>query len=110
MLEKLKAKARGDQEKMQMYAREYVTSMSGRLRSLKEALEEEKYHDVGTIIHKTKSLFLVVGLDDLHRLATHIEMGINKRYSQDMTKEHTLDLIKDIEKSIEEFSTLDIKY
>ncbi len=106
MLEKLKAKARGDQEKMEMYAREYVTSMSGRLRGLKEALEEEKYHDVGTIIHKGKSLFNVVGLDEMHRLATHIEMGINKRYSQEMTKEHTLDLIKDIEQSLKEFEPL----
>jgi hypothetical protein len=30
-------------------------------------------------------------------------MGINKRYSQEMTKEHTLDLIKDIEQSIKEY-------
>jgi HPt (histidine-containing phosphotransfer) domain-containing protein len=103
MLENLKKKAKGDEERMQMYAREYVISMSGRLRSLKEALELEKYHDVGTIIHKAKSLFNVVGLDEQHRLATHIEMGINKRYSQEMTKEHTLDLIKDIEQSIKEY-------
>lgn len=103
MLENLKKKARGDEERMQMYVREYAVSMAGRLRSLKEALELEKYHDVGTIIHKTKSLFNVVGMEEQHRLATHIEMGINKRYSQEMTKEHTLDLIKDIELSLVEF-------
>ena len=109
MLDKLRIKAKGDEERMQMYAREYVVSMSGRLRSLKEALELEKYHDVGTIVHKAKSLFNVVGLEDMHRLATHIEMGINKRYSQEVTKEHTESLIADIEQSLKEFNTLDLR-
>jgi hypothetical protein len=106
MLDNLKKKARGDEERMQMYVREYVVSMSGRLRALKEALELEKYHDVGTIIHKAKSLFNVVGMEEQFRLATHIEMGINKRYSREMTKEHTLNLIKDIEQSFEEFKVI----
>ena len=106
MLENLKKKANGDEELMQMYAREYVVSMTGRLRALKEALETENFHSVSLIIHKAKSLFKVVGMDEQHRLATHVEMGINKRYSEDMTKEHTQDLIKDIEQSLKTFEPL----
>ena len=103
ILENLKKKAKGNEDRMMFFARNYVISMKGTLRSLKEALESENYHDVGTIVHKSKSLFSSVGLDDFYRLANHIEMGVNKRYSQEVTKEHTKDLIKDIEESLTVF-------
>jgi len=102
MLDKLKKMTGGDEKQMQLYIQTYIEGMTVKLSALKAALANEEYHDIGTIVHTSKSLFNFMGFDALYKLASHIEMGINKRYSQEMTKEHTTSLIEDIQESIDE--------
>ena len=106
MLDKLRAMAGGDDKRMELYIQTYTEGMNDKLGALKAALANEEFHDIGTIVHKTKPMFTTMGFDSLYKLANHVEMGINKRYSQEMTKEHTTSLIADIEQSLEQLKNI----
>lgn len=101
MLDKLKVLTGGDKKEMQRHIDSYIGSMTGRVNTLKNALEEESYHDIGQVVKNAKYQFETMGFDDLWKLANHIERSVNKLYSKDMAKEHTLDFIKDLEESID---------
>ncbi len=102
MLDKLKVLTGGDKSEMQRHIDSYIGSMTGRINSLQNALEEESYHDIGNVVRNAKSQFEMMGFDDLWKLANHIERSVNKLYSKEMTKEHTVDFIKDLQKSIDQ--------
>ncbi|WP_417611671.1 hypothetical protein [Owenweeksia hongkongensis] len=101
MLNKLKEVTGGDKKQMQLHIDSYIDGMTGRVNSLKNALEQENYQGIGNIVMKAKPHFITMGFDDLYRLANHVERSVNKIYSKDMVKEHTRDLINDLEASIE---------
>lgn len=104
MLDKLKALTGGDKNEMQRHIDSYIGSMTGRINTLKNALEEESYHDIGQVVKNAKYQFETMGFDDLWKLANHVERTVNRVYSKDMIKEHTLDLIQELEASIEKLS------
>ena len=106
MLDKLKEVTGGDEKQMQFHIDTYIEGMTSRINSLQNALEQESYHDIGRIIMKAKPYFSTMGFDDLWKLANHIERSVNKIYSKEMTKEHTLDFIKDLQESIDELKKL----
>lgn len=101
MLDKLKKATGGDTKQMKLRIHAYIDGMSGRVNSLKNALEQENYQGIGNIVMRAKPHFEVMGFDDLYRLANHVERSVNKIYSKDMVKEHTQDFINDLEASIE---------
>lgn len=101
MLDNLKKVTGGNKKDMQIHIDSYIDGMTGRVNSLKNALEQENYQGIGNIVMRAKPQFTLMGFDDLYRLANHVERSVNKIYSKEMVKEHTLDLIKDLEASIE---------
>ncbi len=106
MLDKLKVLTGGDKNEMQRHIDSYIGSMTGRVNTLKNALEEESYHDIGQVVKNAKFQFETMGFDDLWKLANHIERGVNKVYSKEMAKEHTLEFIKDLEESIDKLEKI----
>ena len=106
MLDKLKAVTEGNVKEMQERIDSYVDGMTGRINSLKNALEQENYHDIGNIVMRAKPHFETMGFDDLHKLANHIERSVNKIYSKEMIKEHTRDFINDLQESVDQLAQM----
>ncbi len=106
MLDKIKELTGGDKNEMQRHIDSYIGSMTGRVNTLKNALDAESYHEIGQVVKNAKYQFESMGFDDLWKLANHIERTLNRVYSKDMVKEHTLDLINDLEASIDKLSKI----
>ena len=87
MLDKLKKMTKGDEERMQHYIQTYIKEMTSNVSGLKYWLEQEDYNKIKTIAHNAKSHFTVMEYDSLWKLANHVETGIHKNYSQEITRE-----------------------
>lgn len=106
MLDKLRELTGGNEREMQERIDSYVDGMTGRINSLKNALDQESYHDIGNIVMRAKPHFVTMGFDDLYKLANHIERSVNKIYSKEMVKEHTRDFINDLQESVDQLAQL----
>ena len=82
MLDKLKEMTGGDEQRLKTYISIYLEVMPEYCERLEKAIKETDIGHIRDIVHSSKPLLPILGLDQIYNLADNLESQIDEKRSQ----------------------------
>jgi len=94
----------GDTDRMKKYVGMYLDSANKNIPDLQDKLASESWDELKVLVHSMKPHFDFMGMSDTRALAENIELVLMEKKDLDGIPAKIEELIKAINKSIEELS------